>query len=134
MDEAQARRFEDPATPAKIRIEHPGYDREAELPPPLRESLAAGPFAEPKSLLAAGAARRAADPVVFESPRVRVRRLPGSPSHGHLVVEVTAGKTLDAAVFRELLDAVRRAAEDVAARHGRARIRADWDSDAGATR
>jgi hypothetical protein len=134
MDEAQARRFEDPTTRVAIRIEHPEYDRETELPLPVRESLAAGLRAEPKSLLAAGAARRAADPVVFEGSRVRVRKLTGSSSREHRVVEARAEESFDDALWSELVDVVRRTAEEISARHGRARIQADWDSEDGALR
>ncbi len=71
---------------------------------------------------------------VFEGSRVRVRRLSGSSSREHRVVEARASESFDDALWNELIDTVRRAAEEVAARHGRARIQADWDSDGGAMR
>ena len=50
------------------------------------------------------------------------------------MVEARASESFDDTLWSELVDAVRRAAEEVAARHGRASIQADWDSDGGAVR
>ena len=65
---------------------------------------------------------------------MRVRKLTGSSSREHRVVEARAKESFDDALWSELVDVVRRTAEDVSARHGRAKIQADWDSYAGALR
>jgi len=56
LDPEQVRRFSDPAVPARLRIDHPRYAREAPLPPEirdsLRETLAGGPA--PLHVLAPG--------------------------------------------------------------------------------
>ena len=50
------------------------------------------------------------------------------------MVEARASESFDDVLWSERVDAVRRAAEEVAPRHGRASIQADWGSDGGAMR
>jgi len=128
LSEEQARRFEDPATPLAILIDHPAYDVEAEISPLVRASLAAGLRNEPAPLLLPDALSRPPDRVLFETPRVRATLLGSSPLRAHVVVEPIDAKAGDDALWRELLDAVRRAAAQVAEEHGRARIQADLDA------
>ena len=50
---ARAARFRDPRVRARIRIDHPSYRREEEIPPAVRESLIASLAREPAPLLRA---------------------------------------------------------------------------------
>jgi diadenosine tetraphosphate (Ap4A) HIT family hydrolase len=136
-----ARRLLDPAVPARIRIDHPNYRCEAELPAPLRQSLVEGLTANPPALLVLqgdAAAGRARDEVLFETPRVRAYRPAHPQAPGHVVVEpIEAGGGLldaDPALLRELLEAVRRAAAGVLAEHPRCRIQTEVGPDAGPAR
>lgn len=135
LDEEQARRFEDPAQRAAVRIDHPAYGEEAEIPPEVRASLAQGLRAEPAPLLASDPRERPRDRVLFESERVRAVALGAAPVRAHVVVEAVASDAPpDDALWSELLQAVRRAAEQVAEEHGRARVQADVERGAGALR
>ena len=95
------------------------------IPPEVRASLASGLRSEPAPLLVAEARGRPPDRVLFSSERVRAVALGAAPVRAHVVVEAGPGVVLDDALWNELLQAVRRAAESVAAEHGRARIQAD---------
>jgi hypothetical protein len=116
---------------AAIRISHPNYGHEAELPPAVRESLVAGLRADPRSLVPPlPAATPPAEPeVLSESAGVRVIRPVAPQLPGHLVVEsivpLASGGEIDPELWNALSDAVRRAASDAAQRHGGCRIVAD---------
>jgi hypothetical protein len=125
---AQAERFADPAVPAAIQIGHPAYDRSAEIPPDVRDSLIRGLRADPAPLLAPGAPPPP-ERVLFETPNVRAVERTGLPARRAVVVEARGAAPLSDALWRELCDALRRAAEEVAASAGRARIQADWGAD-----
>jgi hypothetical protein len=123
-----ARRFSDPALRAWIRIDHPAYAQEAEIPPEVRASLAATLAGEEPASLLPGApapAEAARGEVELETGRVRVLREAGSPEHW--VVEPIEACSLLAAdrdLVVELALALQRAAERLAERHGAVRIEA----------
>ena len=114
LDEKQAERFEDLTTPVRVRIDHPAYACQAELPAALRASLAAGLRGEPVALRDPGV-RPPPELVLFETDRVRAI---ASRARAHGVVEARAGEPLDEALWPELIEAVRRAASILAERHG----------------
>jgi hypothetical protein len=128
LSEEQVRRFEDPATPLAIHIDHPAYDALAEISPRVRASLAAGLRGEPAPLLLPDATSRPPDRVLFETPRVRATLLASSPLRAHAVVEPLDARAGDDELWSELLDAVRRVALQLTEEHGRARIQADLES------
>src|SRR5207249_9930293 len=117
---------------AAIRIAHPNYAHEAELPPAVRESLVAGLAADPRSLVPPipAATPRAEPEVLYESGGVRVLRPVAPQLPGHLVVESSAPLTsageIDSALWAALSEAVRRTASDAARRHGGCRVVADF--------
>jgi hypothetical protein len=122
----------DPATQARIQIDHPRYRAAAELPPELRARLAAGLAADPAPLLAppaGGSVADSRDTVLAASGRVRVRRPERPRGRGHVVVEPNApGVSLlaaDPALEVELFDAVKHHAREILARYGRCRVVAD---------
>ena len=122
-----ARRFADPAARAWIRIDHPAYAQQVELPGAVRASLGATLAGEPASLLpgSAGPAQAARDEVEFETGRVRVLREAGSPERW--IVEPVEACSLLAAerdLVVELALALQRAAARLGERHGAVRIEA----------
>ena len=117
---------------AAIRISHPNYAHEAELPPAVRESLLAGLRADPDSLVPPlPAAMPPAEPeVLYASGGVRVVRPAAPQVPGHLVVESDAplesAGEIDPALWNALGEAVRRTVSDLAARYGGCRVVADF--------
>ncbi len=134
LDADQARRFADTSIVARIRVDHPNYPCNTELPAPVRQSLAADLSREPTPLLEAPGKPPApqgppGDEVVFESPQVRVLRPARPRTPGHLVVESTGpmASILEVAPeqAQELLLAVQRAAREVTGAYGACRIQTD---------
>jgi len=131
LDTAALQRFCDPDTLARVRISHPNYRREAEIPPETRDSLIRSLRSEVDPLLPTSADPRpvATEPVVFETGVVRALRpdRPGAPEH--LIIEPieTAASLLsvDDEVLMELMAAVKRAAAEVVQKHGACRIYTD---------
>ncbi len=129
---ARAARFRDPRVRARLRIDHPNYRREDEIPEAVREHLIQDLSRDPEPLLrrddpAPGAAAR--DELLARSPLARLLR-PATPRlPGHRVVEAadpTLG-LLEATPeqLAELLALVQRAVRDVLAEHGSARVTLD---------
>lgn len=89
LDADQQRDFCDPRISARIRIDHPSYTREVEIPPATRASLAAGLSGEPDCLLPlAGRETQAPRPVLlFESDGARALRPARPLAPGHTIVE-----------------------------------------------
>ena len=129
LDPAQAQRFAEASTRAAIHIDHPAYTRQAEIPPEVRASLIEGLRADPAPLLAAGATPRSPERVLFETANVRAVERTGLPARRVVAVEARGAAELSDSLWRELCDALRRAAEDVVATAGHARIQADWSAD-----
>jgi len=136
-----ARRLRDAGVRARIRIDHPSYRCEVELPAALRRSLCDGLAADPPALLRLpddAAAGRARDEILFETPRVRAYRPAHPLAPGHVVVEPTGagGSLLDAdpALLGELVEALRRAAAGVLTGHRRCRIQTEVGPGAGPAR
>jgi hypothetical protein len=121
-----AARLADRAARARIRIDHPAYAREAEIPPEVRASLVATLGGEPASLLAAGAAPAPErDPLELETARVRVRRATGSADEWLVEpVEPCSLLAADRELLAELGLALQAAASRLAERHGAVRIEA----------
>jgi diadenosine tetraphosphate (Ap4A) HIT family hydrolase len=132
LDEAAVVALAEPGCHAAIRVSHPNYAHEAELPPPLRASLVAGLAADPRPLVpplpTAGPARE--PEVLYSSGGVRVIRPLAPQLPGHLVVESSAPLTsageIDPVLWNALSEAVRRTASDAAQRHGGCRVVADF--------
>jgi hypothetical protein len=125
----QALRLADPATPARLRIDHPAYRREADLPPALRASLCHTLAGDAPPLLPPfPAAPRGPIDLIFETPHVRARRVGAKEA----VVETRrAGVSLLGAppeLLGELLDALQRVAAELVREHGRCRIELDVDA------
>jgi hypothetical protein len=130
LDAAQAATLADPREPAAIRVSHPAYRHEAPIPPEVRESLATGLREEPASLLPPlPAGGDAAPEVLLETPRVRVLRAARPALPGQRIVEtrepLPRSAELDPATWGELLDTLRRVAQEVFQQHGGCRVVAD---------
>jgi Protein of unknown function (DUF3501) len=137
LGEAARDRFADPATPARLRLDHPNYAAEAPLSAALRASLIRDLDGEPPALLGVaapapglGAAppRAGRDVLLAEGERVRALRPARSRGPEHVVLEARRGETLeqaDAALFAELGALARRFGAEITARHGRCRLEAD---------
>jgi hypothetical protein len=131
LDERDVAALAEPVR-AAVRISHPNYVHEAELPPAVRESLVAGLRADPRSLVPPlSAATPPAEPeVLAESGGVRVIRPVAPQLPGHLVVEsiapLTGAGEIDPQLWNALSEAVRRAASDAVQRHGGCRVVADF--------
>jgi len=123
---AAATRFCDPAVRARVRIDHPAYEQEVDLPPAVRASLVATLTREPEPLLPSPSAPvRAPDEIEFETPRVRVLRAGGSPDRW--IVEPRPPCSLLSAepeLLAELAEALQRAVARLADRHGAVRVEA----------
>jgi hypothetical protein len=131
LEDAEVASLADPSCYAAVRISHPNYRHEAELPPAVRASLAAGLRADPRSLVPPLPAARPAEPeVLYAAGGVRVLRPVVPQLPGHLVVESSAplgpAAELDASLWNALCEAVRRTASDAALRHGGCRVVADF--------
>ena len=127
LDALAAGALADSAQHAAVRIDHPAYAHEAEIPPETRASLVAGLAAEPASLLPPLPESDAPPPeVVLETGAARVLRPRRPALPGHVVVEALAADgALDAAVWSEVLEVVRRVAGECLERHGSCRVVAD---------
>jgi hypothetical protein len=119
----------DPAVPARVRIDHPNYRCEAELPAPLRESLLEDLSREPAPLLDARPAGRPPAPVgevLRETAGLRVVRPARPLAPGHLIVEA---RRRDVSLLSappelrdELVAEVQRLARELCDEHGGCRI------------
>jgi hypothetical protein len=131
FSEPQARRFCDPGLRARIRIDHPNYRREDEIPEAVRTSLIASLQRDPPPLLSVAdlATDRLEDEVLFETGRVRAIRLAQPDSPGEVVVEAISSDAsllqAEPALLLEMLQAVKRVAAEIVERHGACRIRID---------
>jgi hypothetical protein len=119
-------RFCDPSLRARIRVDHPAYQQEVELPRALRASLVATLTGEPEPLLRSEPnAPRAPDEIELETPRVRVLRVGDSPERW--IVEPFPPCSLLAAepdLLAELAATLQQAVARLAERHGAVRIEA----------
>ncbi len=131
FSEPQAQRFCDPGLRARIRIDHPNYRREDEIPEAVRASLIGSLQRDPPPLLSVAdlAAARGEDEVLFETGRVRAIRLAQPDVAGEVVVEATSNDAsllqAEPALLLDMLEAVKRVAAEIVARHGACRIRID---------
>jgi hypothetical protein len=132
LDAAAISLLRDPAARARLCIDHSHYQRETDLPAPLRRSLIADLERDPDPLLLPepvhAPAQRPAE-VLFATAGVRALRSAGPASGGHIVIEpVTPVASLfDASpeLQLELLEAVTRAAAELVREHGGCRIQTD---------
>ena len=131
LDEAAQRRFCDPNTLARVRVSHPNYQREAEIPPATRDSLIQGLRSEVEPLLPVDPNPQptTAEPIVFETGAVRAVRPDRPLAPGHLIIEpiqaVESLLTVEDEVLTELMTAVKRAAEEIVRVHGACRVYTD---------
>jgi len=131
FDEAAQRRFCDPKTLARVRVSHPNYQRETEIPPITRESLIRTLRSEAAPLLPAAMDPKpiATDRLVFETAAVRAVRPDRPLAPGHLVIEpieaVESLLTLEGELLAELMTAVKRAAREIVRAHGACRVHTD---------
>jgi hypothetical protein len=132
LGEARAARFRDPRVRARIRIDHPSYRREDEIPEGVRTHLTQDLTRDPESLLRPGddaPANAPRDELLARSPLALLLR-PAQPRFpGHLVVEA-ADPSLDLLraspeQLAELLALVQRAVREVLREHGGARVTFD---------
>jgi hypothetical protein len=119
-------RFCDGSVRARIRVDHPAYAHEVELPRAVRASLVATLTREPEPLLRREPTEpRAPDEIELETPRVRVLRVGGSPERW--ILEPFPPCSLLAAepdLLAELAAALQQAVARLAERHGAVRIEA----------
>jgi hypothetical protein len=131
FDEDAQRLFCDPAQPALLRVSHPNYQREAEIPPATRASLIRTLRSETAPLLpvAMEAKPVAPDRLVFETAAVRAIQPERPLAPGHLIIEPiqaeTSLLTLEDELLVELMAAVKRAAQEIVRVHGACRVHTD---------
>lgn len=131
FSEDQAQRFSDPRVRSRLRIDHPSYGREDEIPEAVRSSLIESLRRDPPPLLSAEelSLDRERNEVLFETGRVRAIRPSRPEAAGEVVVEAVAGNAslleAEPALLLEMLEAVQRAAAEIVARHGGCGIRID---------
>jgi hypothetical protein len=131
FDEAAKRRFCDPDTLARVRVSHPNYQREAEIPPATRGSLIRSLRSEVEPLLPIEETPKpiATDSIVFQTGAVRAVRPDRPQAPGHLIVEpieaVESLLTVEDELLMELMAAVKRAAAEVVRAHGACRVYTD---------
>lgn len=131
FDEDALRLFCDPRRPARVRVSHPNYQREAEIPPFTRDSLIRTLRSEAEPLLpvAMDPPPIATDRLVFETAAVRAVRPDRPLAPGHLVIEpieaVESLLTLEDELLAELMAAVKRAAQEIVRVHGACRVHTD---------
>jgi hypothetical protein len=129
LDHDPARRFADTGLRARIRASHPNYRCDAEIPPDVRDSLAADLRREPDPLLRPAGAAAPEPAGVFASTRVRALRAARPLAPGHVIVEpvhpIGSLLEVDADLLRELLEVVKRVAKEVVAQHGSCRVHTD---------
>jgi histidine triad (HIT) family protein len=129
--EDELRLFCDPSQPARLRIDHPQYQRAVEITPAVRASLIEGLRTGPVSLLPESNAAPVPDSerVVFETGSVRGTRPAHPHAPGHLVIEPIerVESLLDAEpeLLAELMTAVQRVAAEVVRQHGACRVHVD---------
>ncbi len=131
LGDAERGALADASCRARVRITHPQYRREDEIPPRLRACLVEDLAREPAALLARDPAEPAepVDDLVFELGGARALR-PARPGfEGHLIVELAGAspELLEAGPgeWAALWPALQRAARDVGREHGAAVIAAD---------
>lgn len=123
--------FCDPRRPARVRVSHPNYQREAEIPPTTRESLIRTLRSEATPLLPAAMDPTpiATDRLVFETGAVRAIRPDRPLAPGHLIIEpiesVESLMALEDELLAELMAAVKRAAQEIVRVHGACRVHTD---------
>jgi hypothetical protein len=131
FDEVAQQLFCDPGRTAHVRVSHPNYQREVEIPPTTRDSLIRTLRSEVAPLLPVATEPKptAADRVVFETGAVRAVRPDRPLAPGHLVIEpiesVESLLTLEDELLAELMAAVKRAAEEIVRVHGACRVHTD---------
>ena len=135
LSEEQARRFQDLREAVHLHIDHPNYDRRAELRGGLRESLAQGLSVDPDPLLDISAEAPEPPPPLFETARVHA--LAAGPA-GDVIVECkqATGSFLDVEqnLLAEVLEVVREVASRMAEDHGGCRITSAAGEGAGPLR
>jgi hypothetical protein len=131
FDEEAQRRFCDPKTLARVRVSHPNYQREVEIPPITRDSLIRTLNSEVAPLLPVAMDPKpiATDRLVFETAAVRAIRPDRPLAPGHLVIEpieaVESLLTLEDELLVELMTAVKRVAQEIVRVHGACRVHMD---------
>jgi hypothetical protein len=131
FDEEAQRRFCDPKTLARVRVSHPNYQREAEIPSITRDSLIRTLRSEIAPLLPVAMDPKpiATDRLVFEAGAVRAVRPDRPLAPGHLVIEpveaVESLLTLEDELLAEMMTAVKRAVQEIVRVHGACRVHTD---------
>jgi hypothetical protein len=127
LDAEEAARLADPALPAAVQIDHPGYQRTAPLSDDLRRSLVAGLRRDPEPLFELPASEPAVpDTLLFEQGRLRVFACAGDPTD--LIVRAADALPADGwlagewSLGSDLEEALRRAARHVVEHAGSVRI------------
>jgi hypothetical protein len=141
LGEVRAARFRDPRVRARIRIDHPAYPREDEIPEAVRARLIEDLTRDPEPLLRPGDPALTAAPhdeVIARSPAALLLRPAQTHLPGHLVVEA-ADPSLELQgaspeQLAEMLALVQRAVREVLREHAGARVSLDAGPGAGRLR
>jgi hypothetical protein len=135
LDREQRERFCNPEQPARIRIDHPNYQRVVEIEPATRAGLIADLTVELNCLLPdfdPSVPARTSE-ILFETANVRALRPVRPLAPGHVIVEPIAPvpSLLDASpdLLAELMAGVQRAARDIVQELGTCRVQTELGSD-----
>lgn len=127
--------FCDPSRSARVRIDHPNYRREVEIPPATRASLIGDLEAEPDCLLPEFDLPEPVRSIeiLFETANVRAIRPLRPLAPGHVIVEAVEPlpSLLEAspALLSELMTGVQRAARDIVREFGNCRVQTELGGD-----
>jgi hypothetical protein len=127
LDSLAAGLLRDPSVRARLRIDHPRYQAEAEVSGPLRAQLLADLAGrEPPSLIdVPGRAISPSDECLLETGTLRVlRRSPGSTVLIECRAPVSLGEA-DPALLAELLPVLQRYVREIVSESGACRVRCD---------
>lgn len=131
LDPEQQKRFCDRNQIARLRIDHPNYQREVELSPSTRASLIGDLETEPACLLPEFDPTEPARSIeiLFETANVRALRPARPLAPGHVIVEPVESvpSLLDASpdLLAELMAGVQRAARDIVQELGTCRVQTE---------
>lgn len=131
LDPEQRKRFCDLGQTARIRIDHPNYQREVEIAPATRASLIEDLETEPVCLLPEFDPSEPASTIeiLFETENVRALRPVRPLAPGHVIVETVESATslLDASpdLLAELMASVQRVARDIVRDFGTCRVQTE---------
>lgn len=134
LDAPARARFDDPAVPARLRVDHPSYRAETLLAPETRASLARDFAGGPPPFLGVAVSAAAPGPspsageLLARSGRVRALRPPAPRATAHVVLEPVDEVSFleaDPGLLLELAALAQELARGLAERHGGCRLEAE---------